>query len=212
MKNINSRLASDRRFSANFICIIACLATLGGIALIVGNVVGSIVVPDHNWISDTVSDLAAGRYEIIQDVALYGYAGALAALALGCAHLHGGDWRWGVLTTALALLAVCVIIIGARNEYGDSDNEGIVIHVYIVYLMGALFIASFILAARIFANAFEWFATVSWWCVGIWALGAPIFFVMPTGYDGAWERGLGVVAVVWTSALAKVMWTTSTRK
>lgn len=201
----NTYTESLRCPSPRFVVFLAWTAILGGIALIAGNVVGSLVVPDHDWIADTVSDLAAGRYEIIQDVALYGYAGTLATLALGCAHLHGGNWRWSALTAALMLLAVCVIVIGARNEYGDGDNEGIVVHIYIVYALGALFVAAFLLTVKIFNQTDRTLATISRFCAAIWIVGAPIFFVMPTGYDGAWERGLGVVSIIWTTALAGMM-------
>ncbi|WP_298858139.1 DUF998 domain-containing protein [uncultured Sulfitobacter sp.] len=203
---------SQRRLSPSFLVLLAWLAFVGGLALIVGNVVGSVIVPDHDWVSDTVSDLAAGRYEIIQDVALYGFAGTLTALALASAHLHGGGWQWSSLTVALMLLAVCVVIIGARNEYGDGDNEGIVIHIYIVYAMGALFVAAFVLAARLFADTARLFAKISWCCAGVWTLGAPVFFVMSTEYDGAWERGLGIISIVWTSAFAKELLSISARK
>lgn len=212
MTNENTLPESQRSLSLRFLTVLAWLALAGGIALIAGNVVGSAIVPNHDWVSDTVSDLAAGRYEIIQDIALYGYAGTLAALALSCAHLHGGSWHWNALTFALMLLAVCVIIIGARNEYGDGDNEGIVIHSYIVYAMGALFVAAFVLAARIFRTNEVLFTKISWVCAGVWAFGAPVFFIMPTAYDGAWERGLGVVAVIWTSAFARVLLSIAARQ
>ncbi|WP_230374186.1 DUF998 domain-containing protein [Pontivivens ytuae] len=119
--------------------ICAALALLGCVALIGGNVVGSLVVPDHDWVADTVSDLAAGEWEIIQDVALYGYAGGLLALALGCANAHPGGLWWSASVFGLAVLALLVTVIGARNEYGDGDNEGIVIHLYLVIGLGMLF-------------------------------------------------------------------------
>lgn len=201
------KLADDiSTLSPAFLILLAGLAVAGSVALVAGNVIGSMVVPNHDWVSDTVSDLAAGRYEIIQDVALYGYAVGLAALALGTAHLHGGGARWSGLTLALMLIAICVIVIGARNEYGDGDNEGIVIHIYIVYAMGALFVATFSLAALVTRDMAPWFAKVSWAAAAFWSLGAPVFFMMPTAYDGAWERLLGLVSVLWTICFARVMW------
>lgn len=180
-----------------FLSSLGWIALLGSAALLIGNVVGSIVVPDHDWIADTVSDLAAGRFEIIQDVALYGYAGALLALALGTAHVHDGAFRWTALTFILVLLALCVVIIGARNEYGDGDSEGLVIHIYIVYVMGALFAGCFILMGLVGDQLSGRLRIVSWCVAVLWCVGAPIFFLMPTGYDGLWERGLGVVSLVW---------------
>lgn len=196
----------QRSLSPSFLRGMAAIAIFGALALVAGNVVGSAMVPDHDWVSDTVSDLAAGKYEIIQDVALYGFAGTLAALAMGSAHLHGGSWRWSVLSIALMLLAVCVIIIGARNEYGDGDSEGIVVHIYIVYAMGVLFVGAFVLAALTFSEISKWFSRLSWGAAVFWAVGAPVFFMMSTAYDGAWERLLGLVTIVWSVALARVLW------
>lgn len=192
--------------SPHLLFLLALIGVLGGIALFAGNIVGSVVVPGHDWVSDTVSDLAAGRYEIIQDVALYGYAGSLFALALATAHLHGGSWRWSVLTLVLVLIAVFVVIIGARNEYGDGDSEGIVIHIYIVYAMGAAFVICFVFAALLYGETAAWFSYVSWAAAVLWIVGAPVFFMMPTAYDGAWERGLGVISMLWTTAYAWLLW------
>jgi len=149
--------------------------------LIIGNVIGSIMVPNHDWISDTVSDLAAGKYGIIQDIALYGHAGSLGACAIGDAHFHNDGTRWNLGVGCLAPLAMCVVIIGARNEYGDGDNEGIVIHIYVVYALGVLFAALFVLMGRGMAAVGKPFARFTYTCAVLWIIGAPVFFVMPTG-------------------------------
>lgn len=178
------------------------LTILGAIGLVGGNIAGSIVVPNHDFVADTVSDLAAGRYEIIQDVSLYGFAISLISLGLASAHVHNGITRWSIMTFGLVLLALCVVIIGARNEYGDGDNDGIVIHIYIVYALGILFTAVFALMALEGGRIAGYLRTVSWWCLALWIVGAPIFFIMPTGWDGLWERGLGVICVVWAIVYA----------
>ena len=180
----------------------AVIAMAGSIAMILGNIIGSIVVPNHDWIADTVSDLAAGKYEIIQDVALYCYAASLIACAVGAAHLHQDGTRWNFGIGCLALLAMCVVIIGARNEYGDQDNEGVVVHIYVVYVLGLLFAALFLLMARGMSMIARRYAMISYACAALWIVGAPIFFFMPSGYDGAFERGLGVITVVWIVAFS----------
>lgn len=175
----------------------ALIALAGTIALFLGNIVGSIVVPDHDWVADTVSDLAAGKYEIIQDVALYGFAAALIACAIAAAHLHLDGTRWNISIVCLALLAMCVVVIGARNEYGDNDSDGVVIHIYVVYVLGALFAVLFLAMARGLGGIAKIYGVISYCCAALWIVGAPIFFFMPTGYDGAYERGLGGIAMVW---------------
>ncbi|MFL4468607.1 DUF998 domain-containing protein [Tateyamaria armeniaca] len=178
----------------------AWVAIAGTVALLLGNIIGSIVVPDHDWVADTVSDLAAGRYEIIQDVALYGFAGSLIACAIAAAHLHLDGTRWNIGIACLALLAMCVVVIGARNEYGDNDNEGIVVHIYVVYVLGILFAALFLAMARGLSSISRRYGVISSCCGALWIVGAPAFFFMPTGYDGAFERGLGVIAMVWVTS------------
>ena len=188
-----------------FIGCLVWITILGAASLLLGNVIGSIVVPGHDFVADTVSDLAAGKYEIIQDVALYGFAAALMALALGAATLHSGETRWSLLIGALALLAACVVIIGARNEYGDNDNDGVVIHIYVVYGIGALFAGCFLIGGLAGGRIAGFLPAVSWGCLVLWAVGAPVFFFLPTEWDGLWERGLGVICVVWVVSFAWAM-------
>lgn len=178
------------------------LAIAGSIILLLGNIIGSFVVPNHDWIADTVSDLAAGKYEIIQDVALYCYASSLIACTIGAAHLHLDGTRWNIGIACLGLLAVCVVIIGARNEYGDQDNEGIVIHIYVVYVLGLLFAVLLLSMAQGMAKIARRYALISYVCAALWIVGAPVFFFMPTGFDGAFERALGVITVVWVIIFA----------
>ena len=190
--------AEHQYLAPGFTRSLSWLAILGAIGLVVGNIVGSIVVPNHDFVADTVSDLAAGRYEIIQDVSLYGFAIALVALGLASAHLHNGAPQWSFLTFCLVVLALCVVIIGARNEYGDGDSDGVVIHIYVVYALGILFAAVFALMGMQGGRVAEFLVPLSFVCLAIWAIAAPIFFILPTEWDGIWERGLGVVTVAWT--------------
>lgn len=178
---------------------------VGCIVLIIGNVIGSIVVPNYDWVADTISDLAAGRYEDIQDFAIYGYAGALMACAIGAAHFHSGSRRWSGGILCLILLAFDVAVIAARDEYGDKDSGGYVIHPYLVYVLGVLFALTMYLMARDMGRIRRRYRTVSLWCCGVWAVGAPIYYAVPTGVDGLWERGLGMVSIVWVVMLSTLL-------
>lgn len=188
--------------------LVACalIGFLGSTALLVGNVVGSIVVPNYDWVSDTVSDLAAGPYEMIQDVALYGYAAALGALAVAAAHDHLGGLRWSGGILCLMLLAAVVTIIGARNEYGDADAGGVVIHIYLVYLLGVLFLLAPLAMGRGMGRVHRVYAYIAYACATLWAIGAPVFFMLPTGVDGLFERFLGIVTLVWVTTLCRLFW------
>ncbi|PVA09384.1 DUF998 domain-containing protein [Pelagivirga sediminicola] len=168
------------------------IGVAGCAALIVGTLIAQIVVPDHDWIADTISDLAAGRWEIIMDVALYGFAAGLLATARAASHAHMGKGGWSV---GVASLASLVTIIGARNEYGDSDRDGVVIHMYLVYAMGAFFLLTCaVMQSGLRASGH---GTAGWTLIALgaaWAVMCPVFLLSATSVDGLLERILGVIA------------------
>lgn len=210
-ENTPRALVGDRGNPADGMLLRLCagLAVCGTIMLIGSNVLGSVLLDSHDWVADTVSDLAAGDLEIIQDVGLYGYAGALIALALANAHVRMPGRSWTVTVFTLALLALCVTVIGARNEYGDGDDEGVEVHIYVVYALGVLFTLLFFAATRGLRHVAASYRWISLGCGVAWAIGAPVFFVLPTNIDGLWERGLGIVTCVWVITMAHALWTLS---
>lgn len=189
--------------------LFAAMGLAGCAALIAGTVIAPIYVPDHDWVADTISDLAAGRWEIIMDVALYGFAAGLFAVALAASHAHLGGPGWTAGIMALAALASIVTIIGARNEYGDGDNEGVVVHMYLVYAMGALVpVTCAVMQAGLRTSGHpkaRWALIASGVC---WAVLAPIFLMSPTGIDGLLERVLGLT---FCAAVVVLSWVFLTR-
>ena len=93
---------------------------------------------------------------------------------------------------SLAVLAVLVAIIAARDEYGGGDTGGVVIHTELVYGLGALFLATALCMAR-GMGAHHRRAMRALLALG--AVTAPAFFLMPTSMDGLSERLLGLVAI-----------------
>ena len=181
---------------------LSLIAFAGCALLALSILVADVVVPDHDWMADTISDLGAGRYEYIVDVGIYGYAAALLACAVGAAHAHlgGRRWSWGIY--GLILLGLIVFLVGARNEYGDADQDGAVIHVYLVYALGALFaVIPWAMADGLdVASPRLGFAARA---VSVaWIPMAPVFFFLPDGADGIYERVLGLVTFAFVAAMA----------
>lgn len=164
--------------------------------------IADFVVPNHDWIADTISDLGAGEWEIIMDVALYGFAAGLMAMALAASHAHLGGIGWSAGVVSLAILAALVVVVGARNEYGDGDNEGVVIHIYLVYGLGVLFLAAPLGMAAGFARHHPAMRRVLIGLAIAWGLMAPLFLMSPTSIDGLAERGLGLIACGIVAAMA----------
>lgn len=189
---------------AAFLIVLGALGLSGCVILIAGAIIAPFFVPGHDWIADTISDLAAGRYEIIMDVALYGFAAGLFGIALAASHAHLGALRWSIGVLSLTLLAVLVTIIGARNEYGDGDNEGVVIHIYLVYGLGIFFlVAPLCLAPELHRNH-PTAAKVLMGSGVLWGMLSPVFFFLPTSMDGIYERFLGLIACVTVATLGLV--------
>ena len=182
--------------------LLSLVAAFGCAALALSIVIGGIVVPDHDWIADTISDLGAGRYEFIVDIGLYAFSAGLIALAVLAAHCHMGDWDWSVGIVALIVFGLLVFLIGARNEYGDDDSDGWVIHIYLVFGLGIAMTVICFAMARGAARAAPIYARLLIGTGIAWTLAAPVFFFLPTGMDGLYERMLGGISFVMVLTLA----------
>lgn len=200
----NSRDDRVSRESPYLLMALAAIGILGCAGLVGGMFMAQALVPDYHWVSDTISDLAAGKWEIVMDVALYGFAVGLFALSLAAAHAHMGGAGWSIGVLCLAILAGLVIVIGSRNEYGDSDDEGVVIHIYLVYGLGALFtLAPLCMASAIRRHA-VWAQRTLIGLAVAWAVLCPVFLLSPTSIDGLMERVLGLVACAMVLTLCAV--------
>ena len=99
-KRGNHRTRSHR--NTDFVAALGCFAIVGCVVFTVSILIADMVVPNHDWIADTISDLGAGKYEFIVDIGLYTFSTALIALALLTAHVDMAGrgvepwvwWRW----------------------------------------------------------------------------------------------------------------------
>lgn len=183
---------------------LAVIGLVGCVAVISGMFVAQTLVPGHYWVSDTISDLAAGEWEMVMDIALYGFAASLFAVSLAAAHAHLGGIGWSIGVFSFAVLAVLVVVVGARNEYGDADNEGVVIHIYLVYGIGALFTLAPLSMASGMGEHHVWAKRTMIGLACVWAILCPIFLLAPTGIDGLLERTLGLIACAVVCTLSAV--------
>lgn len=194
----------DRQERADLLLWMGSLGLLGCFALIAGTFVAPHFVPHYDPVADTISDLAAGEGEIVMDLALYGFATGLIATALAASHAHLGRFGWSVGVVSLAILGALVIVIGARNEYGDGDNEGVVIHIYLVYGLGVFFLLAPLVMASALRKYHPRAGTFIIAMAILWGLAAPVFFFLPTGIDGLYERALGLIACAMVATLSAV--------
>ncbi|WP_299417727.1 DUF998 domain-containing protein [uncultured Sulfitobacter sp.] len=187
---------------STLIRVLGIYAILGCAAFVTSIFIADFIVPDHDWMADTISDLGAGKYEFIVDIGIYAFSGALISIALLSAHLHLGGKRWSVGVVGFAVLGLIVFLVGARNEYGDSDNEGIVIHRYLVYAIGALLMALPLLMMDGAKRISDIYRPVFIAIAVVWTVSAPVFFFLPDGIDGIYERYLGAIAIFFVCCMA----------
>lgn len=175
----------------------------GCLGVVLGNVAGILIYEQHDWIADTISALAAGRWGWIQDVGLVLFALALAACAVGLE--AWGIGRTGARRAAVAALAVLtldVLLIALHNEYGDRDSGKFVIHSWLVYALGVLVAVAMLAAAGPLGRCGQGWRRFSLGAGIVWVIAAPVFFVVPTGWDGLYERVVGLLFVAWVAAIA----------
>lgn len=189
---------------ATLLIVLGWTAVLGCVVFGVSIVIADILVPNHGWIADTISDLGAGRYEFIVDIGIYAFSASLVSVALMAAHLHLGGWRWSFGVVGFAALALIVFLVGARNEYGDSDSEGVVIHVYLVYAIGLLMALIPWAMSKGAHRVSDTYATVLIAISIVWTISAPVFFFLPNWIDGLYERYLGLIAFAAVITLARL--------
>jgi hypothetical protein len=167
---------------------------------------GDMLVPGNDMMADTISAMAAGRMSWIVDTGIIAYASALMVLGLGAASVHPGGWRWSAGTAGMVALGLVVFLVGFRNEYGDGDRErGETYHVIFVYILGALFVA---VPLALSAGARRFGARYGRAMIAaalVWAEAAPWFFFLPTGYDGLYERGLGLISFAFVGTLSLLL-------
>lgn len=196
------RLTLDPEVRPGLVKALSLYACLGCVIFAVSILIADFVVPDHDWIADTISDLGAGKYEYIVDIGIYAYSAALIAIALLAAHLHLGGTGWSLGLAGLALLGLIVFLVGARNEYGDHDQDGRAIHIYLVYALGVLqFLVPLALAKGAALHSLIHGRILTGLAL-VWLIAAPVFFVLPTDIDGLYERGLGLLSMAMVVTLA----------
>jgi hypothetical protein len=186
---------------------------IGCLLVLIAHVAGIIVVDRHNLISETISRLAAGRHEWIQDWGLNALAIGIAAAAVGLFLRGPARWPWRLGCAALLLAAVDLVIIAEHNEYADLDREEGEIHQIAASIFWALMLLPMILLAPGFRRASRSWAKWSITAGVLWLILAPLaIYVVPTSWDGLAERIAALVLWAWLILLGWRLWRDETHQ
>ena len=192
----------EGKLSNNLYLVCGIIGIFGCLSVIIADIVGIIVVENHNPISETISSLAITKSAWIQDLGLDLYAAAIIACAIGLFVWNLGGLSWRIASVLLVLLGIDVILIAEHNQYAGREGVGASIHIQCVYALAILFAAVTLLFSfglrRIHRNWYRY----SMGTALVWIVLAPIFFFVPTNIDGAYERFISLITIAWVAAIS----------
>ena len=186
--------------------VLAGAALFGCAAVLLADLVMWFMVEGYSPVGQTISELAAGPHHDIQDAGIVLFA--LGILALGVAlTLRGqsGARAWTVRLGFFALAGV-VALIALWNEYGDGEAGGLVIHRYLVGALYVLVALLLWLGSSVRPAADGRLAALGKPLAVAWAILAPLFYFVPDGIDGLYERGLALFLVGCVALTALRLW------
>lgn len=190
--------------AAWILSVLGAIGIFGCISVVITDIIGALVVDGYNPITQTISNLAITEKAWIQDVGLNLFSASFAACGVGFLMLNLGGLRWKAGSSLLLLLAVDILIISEYDTYADADSFGATVHLACVIVLGVLFILAPWLTAFGLKHISRNHYLYSLATAGIWGAFSFVFFLIPTGWDGAYERALSLIVIAWV-ALASWM-------
>ena len=197
MNEVKNNLSSSK---ISLICGI--IGIFGCLAAIVTDIVGIIVVEKHNPISETISTLAITKSAWIQDLGLVLFAFGMIACAIALSRWRIDKAKWKIGTLLLFLLGIDIILIAQHNKYAGREGVGASIHLQCVIVMAILFTLTTILLASGLRKAGRNWYRYSMATAIFWMVLSPIFFIVPTQIDGAYERFIAIIMISWVAAVS----------
>ncbi|MBH1943356.1 DUF998 domain-containing protein [Erythrobacter sp. YJ-T3-07] len=178
---------------------------IAGCAIAVAcDIVGARLSNRIGLFSDTISNLAAGPWDILSDLGIYAFVLGVLAVTVGLVRWRVSRWDWRLGTVLLVVLALDYTLIAAYEAY--STGEGTQIHYKLVYLMGVAFPLTVLLTAGQFWEIDRRLGIALYIGGALWALAAPVLFLVPTAWDGLYERGLAFAKLGWFVTMGVMIW------
>lgn len=161
----------------------------------------ALILERKSMLSTTISDLAAGEFAWVQDLALCLVGLSLVTTALIAWLCGRKSWREAVGAPALAIAGVAIAGLALYDEYGDGDTGGMVIHIELVGVAAFSFTLAQLALARFAGDIAGWLGWLSYATALIWVLGGAGTYLVPDQIQGAAERLAALAMLVWTLAV-----------
>lgn len=193
---------NKRQKNSRLLLICGVVGIVGCVSVLLTDFVGIVVVDGYNPIAQTISDLAIAEKAWIQDTGLNLFAAALATCAIGLFSMNLGGWKWQTGATTVLLLAVDVLLISEHDKYAGREGVGVAIHIYLVCALGILFVLAPLLISYGLKKISSGWHLFSLWTAIVWAALSPIFFFVPNGWNGAYERFISLIMIMWVALIS----------
>lgn len=183
---------------ATVLCLFGCFA------VIAADIIGIILHEEHNPFKNTISMLAIGKYGWIQDLGLDFLAMGYVALAIGLFTWKKNNVRWLIGLVVMVLIGADLVMIAEHNQYAGRPGEKI--HRKLVYILAGLFLILHILVYP-YLKSLKPFLKKFTIRVGVlWLLLAPLLPLMPDDINGAYERFICSLLVIWPAVVSYYLW------
>jgi hypothetical protein len=180
--------------------ICGALGIFGCFAVVAGDIIGIALHEKHDPISDTISMLAIGKYGWIQDLGLDILALGYLSLAIGLYTWKQKGAKWMISLVILVLISADLILIAEHNQY--AGRPGYTIHRKLVYILAGLFLMLTGLVGFELKNLKPFLKKFCLWIAFLWLISAPLFPFIPESWDGAYERLVCTLLVIWPGVVA----------
>nr|MBI1229723.1 DUF998 domain-containing protein [Cytophagales bacterium] len=179
------------------------LGIIGCVAVIAADLAGIAVHEKHDPISDTISMLAIGKYGWIQDWGLDMLAVGYLALAIGLCTWKRKGAKWIISLIIIVLISINLVLIAEHNQYaGRPGYTGYNIHRELVYILAGLFLVLPILISFELKSLKPFLKRFSLWIAALWLIFAPFLMLIPDTLDGAYERLICTLLVIWPATVS----------
>ena len=158
----------------------------------------------RNTISNVAASERSSMIDEISDIGIYAFVVAVIATTIGLLRWRIDRLDWKIGSGLLVIVAVAVTLIAGYEAY--TTGNGPVIHYKLVYVLGVAFPLAVLLTAGQFWEIDKRLGIALYAGGVIWAILAPLFFMVPTGYDGAYERMLAGLKLAWFITVGVMIW------
>jgi hypothetical protein len=164
-----------------------------------------IVSPAFGFVHDTISALAAGAYDWIQDLGLSWLAIGAVAIGFGLYRRRLGMIAWKLGSALLIALAATLLLITVRENYAHHIPRALFIHESLVYTMAIVFAAIALLTARGLKRISSAWMRFSLATAILWIMAAPALLVVPSEWEGAYERAVALLMLIWLAGVSYLL-------